>query len=102
MVISFPADHFNRGLALAQHEGIRVAYSNQAFELWYLLHFDFFNAAVDRIHYHEKLRRLLGHPYQKNSLTMYEELQARQHTAIRNAQRLLEEYEPMNPERDNP
>src|SRR4051812_24536345 len=36
---SFPADRFNAALEMAQSRGIRVAYSNEAFELWYLLHF---------------------------------------------------------------
>jgi len=36
---SFPADRFNRALDLARRLGMRVAYSNEAFELWYLLHF---------------------------------------------------------------
>lgn len=99
---SFPSDHFNRGLALARREQIHVAYSNEAFELWYLLHFHFFNTALSRNDYGKKLSALLGHSYRKNSLSIYEELEPRQQLAISNARRLLEEYQPPNPERDNP
>src|SRR3712207_5879410 len=99
---SFPAEHFNRALALAQREGIRVAYSNEAFELWYLLHFHYFNTGLSRVDYRRRLSELLGHPYKKNSATLYEELESRQQTAIANAHRLLALYDPSNPERDNP
>ena len=34
----FPAKDFNDALALAERNGFRVAYSNQAFEYWFLLH----------------------------------------------------------------
>jgi hypothetical protein len=99
---SFPADHFNRALALAKREGIKVAYSNEAFELWYLLHFNFYNTALPRADYNIKLSTLLGHKYEKNSNWIYEELMHRQQTAISHAHRLLKEYNPPNPERDNP
>jgi hypothetical protein len=41
---SFPAQDFNNAIALADRNSIRVAYSNEAFELWYLLHFNFYNS----------------------------------------------------------
>lgn len=37
---SFPANNFNNAVARAQAKGLRVAYSNQAFEYWLLLHFE--------------------------------------------------------------
>src|SRR5713101_7428465 len=36
---SFPTANFNRAFELAKKHGIRVAWANEAFELWYLLHF---------------------------------------------------------------
>jgi hypothetical protein len=48
------------------------------------------------------LTKLLGYEYKKNSEKIYEELESRQSDAIRNARKLLEQYEPPNPERDNP
>lgn len=99
---SFPAQHFNAALNLAEVNGIRVAYSNEAFELWYVLHFDYLNAGITRQDYITRLNKLLGHRYRKNSESMYDEIATRQTDAIRNAQRLLAQYTPPRPERDNP
>lgn len=99
---SFPAAHFNAALALAREEKIQVAYSNEAFELWYLLHFHFYDMAIHRHAYIDKLIALLGHRYEKNSDAIYEKLEPRQPDAIRNAQTLLAQYPAPNPEKDNP
>lgn len=99
---SFPAQNFNAALDLAASKGIEVAYSNEAFELWYLLHFDYHQAGISRKAYIDILERKLGYTYEKNSEFMYDELESRMPIAIRNAQRLLENYVPRHPERDNP
>lgn len=98
----FPTEHFKAALTLAEKVGISVAYSNEAFELWYLLHFDFHHAQLHRSQYKEKLSKRLGHPYEKNSTTIYEELKDRQGTALKNAAQLLAQYERPNPANDNP
>lgn len=95
-------ERFNQALTLAQTYGIRVAYSNQAFELWYLLHFHFYHTAVPRQEYINKLSGLLGRPYQKNDSNLYQELLPKQAEAIQNAIRLLEQYNPLNPADDDP
>ena len=99
---SFPARNFNAALDLARRHGIKMAYSNEKFEQWYVLHFEFLNSGIHRADYITKLHRLLGHRYEKNSDMIYEELEERQPDAIRNAARLLALYSPQNPERDNP
>jgi hypothetical protein len=100
---SFSAQNFNAALQLARSAGFEVAYSNEAFELWYLLHFSYSEAALARRLYAEKLTKLLGRPYQKNDPTIYETLLPRQEDAIKHARRLLVSYEPHhNPEKDNP
>ena len=86
---------------LANNNDIQVACSNQAFELWYLLHFDFFNIATDRKRYYEKLTELLNFPYDKN-IPLYSRLIDRQKTAIMYAQRLLQQYQPYDPAKSNP
>ena len=96
------AQNFNAAITLAQTNGIKVAYSNDAFELWYLLHFHYYNTAISRQDYQNRLTKLLGHKYEKNSKTIYEELKDKQQDAIKHAKRLLQEYEPSNPESDNP
>ncbi|MBI4770740.1 MAG: RloB domain-containing protein, partial [Chloroflexi bacterium] len=99
---SFPAERFNAALALAEKEGLRVAYSNEAFEIWYLLHFNYYDTAMSRNDYIKKLNEHLGHRYEKNSETIYGELGNRQPEAMRNARRLLEQYSPPRPVKDNP
>lgn len=100
---SFPPHNFNRAFDLVKSKPkIKIAYSNEAFELWYLLHYNYYDTALSRIQYEGKLTELLGYKYKKNSTTMYEELLDKQQTAIDNARRLLEQYPDLNPERDNP
>lgn len=99
---SFPADRFNRALELARQEGMRVAYSNEAFELWYLLHFAYHDAATARSDYGNRLSRLLGSRYAKNREDIFGLLELRQPEAIRNAERLMAQYRTLDPEADNP
>ncbi len=70
---SFPAERFNEAIALARRRDIRVAYSNEAFELWYWLHFDYQDTAVSRADYEAKLTKRLGFSYKKNDPGMYDD-----------------------------
>lgn len=99
---SFPVGTFNQAINLANHQGFHVAYSNEAFELWYLLHFNYYDTGIQRHAYCTKLSELLGYKYQKNDPNMYKQLLPRQTDAIRNASRLLAQYDPPNPAQDNP
>lgn len=100
---SFGADDFNSAIRKAEAAGFHVAYTNQAFELWYLLHFDDHRAALHRHQYEDILGDRLGHKYHKNSPTMYAELHSQQTEAIRRAESLLTEYGANhNPQQDNP
>lgn len=99
---SFPAQHFNDAISLAKRHDIKVAYSNEAFEIWYLLHFNYHTTAITRSGCIDKLSELLGKKYEKNQEKMYDLLETRQSSAIRNAKKLLSQYTPRSPERDNP
>lgn len=99
---SFKAKDFTDAFKLAGKHKIKIAYSNEAFELWYLLHFHYFNTAVSRKLYNEKLSKLLGKEYRKNSKTIYDELLAKQNNAIKYSKKLLQSYTSPNPEKDNP
>lgn len=99
---SHPAVHFNKAMTLAHENNISVAYSNQSFELWYLLHFDYCDTATHRSDCCSRLNQRLGRRYEKNSETLYDDLKGRQQVAIRNAEQLLAQWNPHNPERDNP
>lgn len=99
---TWPAQNFNNALVQARHHGIGVAYSNEAFELWYLLHFYYYDTGIPHQEYIERLEGLLGHPYAKNSRDTYRELRSRQKDALRNARTLLAQYQPSDPANDNP
>ena len=96
------SQNFNSAITLARKNGIDVAYSNDAFELWYLLHFHFYNTGISRQDYQNMLTKLLRHEYKKNSETIYEELKEKQQDAIKHAKLLLQKYARPNPESDNP
>ncbi|MBV9849956.1 MAG: RloB domain-containing protein [Armatimonadetes bacterium] len=93
---------FNEAIDKARANGFRAAYTNEAFELWYLLHFDYHDAALSRQQYGDKLSDLLRRRYEKDDPTMYAALLPRQEAAIQNAERLMARYDPHNPQRDNP
>ncbi len=95
-------EDFNNAIKNAENQGFKVAYSNEAFELWYVLHFEFLNTGIPRSDYLQKLNLLLNRKYQKNSETIYDELLERQATAIKNAINLVNQYNPRTPARDNP
>ena len=99
---SFPKHNFNRAIRLALDNHLRMAYSNEAFEIWYLLHFHFFVDAADRAQYKSRLSQLFKYPYKKNSKTIYSELLDKQPTALKNARKLLNEYLRRDPEANNP
>ncbi len=71
---SFLAQQFNDAIFL-EKKGIKVAYSNEVFELWYLLHYHYYDSAISREEYQKMLTDLLKKPYKKNSETMYDDLQ---------------------------
>jgi hypothetical protein len=84
----FPIDQFISAIILAGKNQIKCAYSIEAFELWYMLHFNFYDTALSRSQYKEKLSELLGKTYLKNDEGMYQLLQKRKSTALQNARRL--------------
>lgn len=51
----FPAKDFNEAILMGQNNGIEIAWSNEAFELWYLYHFQNVTTCVSRKHYEEKI-----------------------------------------------
>lgn len=45
---SLQQNDFNRAIVLAQEKGFKVAYSNDAFELWFILHYQLLEAQLTR------------------------------------------------------
>ena len=97
---SFGKEQFNTAIQMAEKYGFRVAYSNEAFELWYILHFEYWVSGVDRKAYLTKLAEFLGEKYKKSDTFMYSKLLSMQKKAIRNAKKLLNQY-PSTPPADN-
>lgn len=104
----WPPEDFNNAIMKAKsldaklNYSFKVAYSNEAFELWYVLHFEFLNSGISRYDYIRKLDQLLNHKYYKNSETIYDELLNKQDFAIKNATNLLQQYNSSTPLNDNP
>ena len=99
----FPADHFDtvaiRCEALNQRfqgQGrdlhFHAIWSNECFELWLLIHFDFLQANISREDYKSKLSAHLQSlnlgAYEKNRTDIFQLLYPRLNFAIKNAQRL--------------
>lgn len=101
---NFPQDHYNRAFDLAESADIQIAWANEAFELWYLLHFDYMDSALSRTQYSQKLKRN-GIKYDKTDQSIYDQLQPHQGTALQNAKRLEREWQEQRnkfPHRENP
>ncbi len=110
------AEDFNLAIQKAKSKkaiyNVEVAYANDSFELWYLLHFDYRCTAILRDDINKELIKKLkeknSHKFSKltkqniknNNYTKYvfDEILENQENAINNAERLLETYG----ENDNP
>lgn len=100
---SFSANDFNSAIQRCRNNKpeIGCAWSNEAFELWYLLHFHYYNHAMSRRDYQDaieaNLKPVLGNDYRyrKNSIEMYGVLKeyGSIDTAVANANRLIENFE---------
>ena len=98
---SFPKDNFNNAVQLAQNNDFGIAYSNESFELWYILHYEYLNSQITRDQYIKKLNNIFkskkdeGFPdsYKKNDPNIYRILKPYQHVALKNAQNLSNNYE---------
>jgi RloB-like protein len=99
---------FNEAISLANGSGIKCAYSNDCFELWFLLHYDYLESSLHRNDIYEKLSDKLGFNYEKAGKSkdfvkrLYLLFQDRLPYAIRNAKKLHKshsnkEYHLQNP-----
>ena len=88
---------FNKAIEEAKKEKINCAWSNEAFELWYVLHFQYLVTGVDRKQYIEmiedKVRKASKNKkfeYKKNDVGFYQILQEHgdEEQAIKRAQKL--------------
>lgn len=99
----FPDADFNAAIALGRKNGFEVAYSNQAFEYWFLLHFNLYQGPLHRSRYEKMLSDLLGFPYTKKagvSSKMFNALLSKQNQAISYAKVIMKQYIGNNPSQE--
>ncbi len=115
------AKDFNNALENAKNKrkdlNVDVAYANDAFELWYLLHFEYRTTAILRDEIVKqvirKLKEIKPHKFaslnkdniktEKYAKLIFEILRSKQLYAIKHATNLIESYgEEHNPANDNP
>lgn len=93
---SFDSEEFNNAINRGEANGIRCAWSNEAFELWFLLHFDYRNTAESRDKYSKLLTKKLGEKYAKNQPDILSKMMAAggsMENAVANAKRLERNWE---------
>lgn len=81
---------FNAALEKAKRvkPAVTVAWSNPCFEIWFLLHYEYRNTAIDRDELYGLITNRLGRKYEKSDKEIYTLLEGRLETAIRNANNL--------------
>lgn len=62
---SFKANQFNSAINMAESRGYIPIWSNECFELWYILHYQFLDCDIGREAYFDKLKDLIGKEYDK-------------------------------------
>lgn len=92
---NYNQQNFNQAIITAQQNNFKLAISNDAFELWFILHYEYYCSKTHRSKYKAILedKRRLGKDYEKNSNEMYELLKPLQIEAIKNAKTLWERCE---------
>lgn len=96
----FPENDFNSAILSARQNDFEVAYSNQAFEFWFLLHFNLYQGALHRSRYEKMLSTLLGFAYTKKSgvsSKMFNALFLKQEQAINHAKTIMKQFDGNNP-----
>lgn len=92
-----PENYFDNAIKSAKSLGWHTAWTNDSFELWFLLHFEYLQSGITREQYLIKLNdyckreNLAG--YDKNNPQVGLILRKRRSAAIKNAQRLEDSYD---------
>ena len=97
---SFTDEQFNNAIIQAEANDLEVAWSNEAIELWFILHFEYMNTEITREQYINKLDEYFvalsinSGKYEKNLTDIYDILtqQGDLNKAIKHAKRLESLY----------
>lgn len=91
---------YNNAIKLALSKGYKIGYSNDAFELWFLLHYiDYGSPTAGRKEYYKILSKYMDIDYtdvgksQRESRQMYNNLLNKQETALKRAEALFSRQE---------
>ena len=93
-------ENFCNAIQLAEKNGFKVAYSNQAFEFWFLLHFNLYQGKIHRERYEEILSKASGIAYNKKEgfvTKFFQLLEPKQPKAIERASKILEDFNGLSP-----
>jgi hypothetical protein len=91
---SFEQQTFNRAFDLARnHNEITPCWSNECFELWYLLHFHYRVTAIGRHEMWPVISKLLEEKYDKADDQLHAKMAEKLETALRHARKLAYENE---------
>ena len=84
---------FDKAISYAKKNGLKVAWSNESFELWLLLHFQDLNVACSRDDYinFNKLKLNNG-TYNKNIKDIFDITASKVDTAIKRSEKLIDGY----------
>ena len=99
----FPLKNFNRAFDLARaHNEITPCWSNECFEIWYLLHFHYRDTAIGRDDLWPQIPGLLEEKYDKADDSLHSKLDGKLETALKNAKKLAFENQVHGDPRRNP
>ena len=93
-------ENFDKAIKLAEKNGFKIAYSNQAFEFWFLLHFNLYQGKIHRDRYKEMLSKNSGVAYNKKEgfvTKFFQLLEPLQPAAIERAIKILADFNGMSP-----
>lgn len=105
-------EDFNNAIQAANSSGYKCAYSNDAFELWFVLHYQFIDQEQLRTFFFERLSKYWGINYEKNgkkrsfAMSIYSRLandpETDQSFAVENALKLFEKQKQKKSHLQNP
>ncbi len=85
---SFNAADFNDAISKTERNWMRPIWSNEAFELWYVLHYKYDESIHNRGQYNTYLSTQIEGGYHKNMPEIRSILKDKERTAIKNAEKL--------------
>lgn len=91
----FDKDEFNDfddAIQLAKNNNIYTAFSNQAFELWFILHYKYINHNMHRNKYKDEIKKIMSSDYNKTDEKIYNKLKNKMDKAINNAKKGHQEH----------